>query len=147
MRASSTAMTRGPGGPVTRFWRWLAHREWEIGRGIDIDMDGGVEGSGFLLRIEPPRWLRRWASRRLPPPTEQEVFLHRQDISDVLLGSLLTRANLLGLTFEQVERSKKGYAPGVQDELEYHFQNRVSQAITHTWTEDQLNPTEDVDAS
>jgi hypothetical protein len=80
-----------------RFLKWCEWLRWgalEFGRGIDIDQDGGIEGSGFLFRLEPPRWLRHWAARRLPPPTEQEMFARRQDISDILVASLISRATL-----------------------------------------------------
>jgi hypothetical protein len=76
--------------------RWLQWSAWEFGRGIDIDQDGGIDGSGFLFRLEPPRWLKAWARRWIPPPTEREMLLHRQDISDVLLESLM-RGSALGL--------------------------------------------------
>jgi hypothetical protein len=101
--------------------RWLTWGTWEFGRGIDIDQDGGVEGSGLLLRLEPPRWLRRWASRRLPPRTEQEMRFARLDISDVVLGGLLT-----GVRPEVLDRMLAGYAPGVIPEI--------------AWVEDRLNP-------
>jgi hypothetical protein len=91
---------------VIRFWRWLAHGEWEIGRGIDIDMDGDISGSGFMFRVERPLWLRRWAARRLSPKTEEEMFSMREDISDVLLASLMITPNLLGA----LSTSKGDYA-------------------------------------
>jgi hypothetical protein len=66
--------------------RWLTWGSWELRRGIDINQDGAVDGSGFLFRLEPPRWLRAWARRRLPPAPKDPW---RVDISDVLLQSLL----------------------------------------------------------
>jgi hypothetical protein len=94
--------------------RWGA---WEIGRGISIDQDGDVDGSGILLRVEVPSWLRRWAQRQLPPPTEEEMRFRRTDISDVLLASLLP-TNLTG---------------PIKVGAEFH-------APTVTWEEDRLNP-------
>lgn len=76
--------------------RWLTWGTWELNYGVGIDQDGEVDGSGILFRVEPPRWLRAWARRRLPPPTEEESRFMRQDISDVLLSSLLIQPNLLG---------------------------------------------------
>lgn len=77
--------------------RRLSWGSWELGRGIDIDQDGGIDGTGWMIRLEIPSWLRAWARRRLPQPTERETFLHRQDISDVLLASLLVKPNLMGV--------------------------------------------------
>ena len=101
--------------------RWLTWGSWGFGRGIDIDHDGEIDGSGWMLRIEPPRWLRRWAGRRVlaivgPPPPSL-----RADISDVIMASLLT-----GVRPEVLERVALGYAPGVAPEI--------------TWVEDRLNP-------
>lgn len=79
-----------------RACRWLTWGSWEFGRGIDVDQDGGIDGSGWMLRLEPPRWLRAWARRQLPPPTEREGFLRRQDISDVLLAELIVRPLWVG---------------------------------------------------
>ncbi len=69
--------------------RWLQWGAWTFERGIDIDQDGDIRGSGFMFRLESPRWLRRWAARQLPPSTEEELRFRRADISDVLLESLL----------------------------------------------------------
>jgi hypothetical protein len=80
-----------------RACRWLSGRSWEFGRGIDIDQDGDIDGSGFMFRLEPPRWLRAWARRQLPPPTEEERRFMRADISDVLLQSLVTQNLFTGL--------------------------------------------------
>ena len=107
--------------------RWLTWGSWEFGRGIDIDQDGGIDGSGWMVRIEIPSWLRAWARRRLPQPTEAELRLAREDISDVVLSSMLTRSFL-------------GYTPGVKDELGYQFDQREKELAKLIGTEDRLNP-------
>lgn len=79
-----------------RFLRWCDHARWaplfEWHFGLYYDQDGGAEGSGVIVRIEYPRWLRRWATGFLPPPPKSD----RLDISDILLQSLVA-PNYLGM--------------------------------------------------
>jgi hypothetical protein len=93
---SPIATIQNPGVPVIKFWRRLSWGYVEFGRGIDIDQDGGTDGTGILLRVEFPRWLVRFVQRRLPPKTEAEMGMFRHDISDVILASLIATPNLLG---------------------------------------------------
>ena len=95
-----------------RILRWLAWRSWEFGRGISIDMDGDVDGSGFLFRLEPPRWLRWWAARHLPSRPKDSF---REDISDILVASLLNAPHGLMM-------------PEIRDGT-----------LSMSWTEDALN--------
>lgn len=113
-------------GKPPRLWQvlsWLANWSWERSFGIDIDQDGGVAGSGIMLRLESPfahrRWLYGWIHKITPEWMREQ---HREDISDVLLASLLVRPML-------------GMIPTVS-------QGDYTSHLGVTWTEDPLNPQE-----
>lgn len=75
-----------------RFLSWLANWSWERSYGIDVDQDGNVDGSGIMLRLESPfahrLFMYRWIGKLTP---EWMKVQRREDISDVLLSSLLTQ--------------------------------------------------------
>lgn len=90
-----------------RFLSWLSNWRWEWSLGIDYDYDGEVSGSGIMLRLESPfahrRFIYRWLAQAEPAWMREQ---RRDDISDVLLQSLLVRPTglpIAGGTFQPVE--------------------------------------------
>jgi hypothetical protein len=104
-----------------RFMSRVAGWSWQWSVGIDIDQDGEVDGAGFMVRLELPGWIaapiRRWTYAHMP---EWMKAQHNDDISDVLLGSLLMPSATIG-----------DFLGGV---------DIASGARQITWVEDRLNP-------